>query len=467
MISPILQAKIYSTLGNPSSLVPLAIKDITNSVGMTTSSFITGKEEGVDRFIDEFGTEALWLFGIPAYKGLFNITAIMTQGLDYNFDARNFRNPEITKLVQEYAPSDLQEKVKKVIANESKYKKLATSKFAMSVGLALATYIGLTKAKQSFTDKNIRKNILEEYQEEQKQKMSALQTKEEGTAKSPVFTGWGKVIQDFACDPVRNMWILDGGITSERLIDARGTQERIGYAFKEFSALFFMYYAGQKLQTYLENKAKKLNNRTIKFDARVIENPALRDAFEKGKIKTDLEAFSKVVDKGLELLDEKDIPKERVAAEEVEIYKFLHHNKDNVIVKTAMESDLIKEHKTFKKNPSLKDVFTFSLKEKTGNIDTRAYIDIADIKQHYKNLQTLLKEYETREASETSEQFFNTLKKLKRGAIRNNIGISMLAMGVIIPAIMVTKRLLAPGDKEFCRVTEIREKMIKEGSITA
>ena len=61
------------------------------------------------------------------------------------------------------------------------------------------------------------------------------------------------------------------------------------------------------------------------------------------------EAFSKVVDKGLELLDEKDIPKERVAAEEVEIYKFLHHNKDNVIVKTAMESDLIKEHKTFKR----------------------------------------------------------------------------------------------------------------------
>ena len=43
----------------------------------------------------------------------------------------------------------------------------------------------------------------------------------------------------------------------------------------------------------------------------------------------------------------------------------------------------------------------------------------------------------------------------------------MLAMGVIIPAIMVTKRLLAPGDKEFCRVTEIREKMIKDGTITA
>ena len=52
MISPISQAKIYSTLGNSSSLVPLAVKDVTNSVGLTAGSFVTGSEEGVDRFID-------------------------------------------------------------------------------------------------------------------------------------------------------------------------------------------------------------------------------------------------------------------------------------------------------------------------------------------------------------------------------------------------------------------------------
>ena len=61
-------AAIYSTLGNPDSLVPLLIKDSASSAGMTAGSFITGKEEGQDRFIDEAGTEAIWLLGIPAYK---------------------------------------------------------------------------------------------------------------------------------------------------------------------------------------------------------------------------------------------------------------------------------------------------------------------------------------------------------------------------------------------------------------
>ena len=49
-------AKIYSTLGNSSSLIPLAVKDISATAGMTAGSFVTGKEEGVDRFIDEIGT---------------------------------------------------------------------------------------------------------------------------------------------------------------------------------------------------------------------------------------------------------------------------------------------------------------------------------------------------------------------------------------------------------------------------
>ena len=51
--------KIYSTLGNPSSLVPLAVKDISATTGMTAGSFVTGKEEGQDRFIDEVGTEVI------------------------------------------------------------------------------------------------------------------------------------------------------------------------------------------------------------------------------------------------------------------------------------------------------------------------------------------------------------------------------------------------------------------------
>ena len=75
MLLAITASKIYSTLGNNNSLVPLAIKDVANSLGLTTGSYITGdKLEGKDRFIDEFGTQAIWLFGIPAYKKLIDLT---------------------------------------------------------------------------------------------------------------------------------------------------------------------------------------------------------------------------------------------------------------------------------------------------------------------------------------------------------------------------------------------------------
>ena len=69
MIPAVTASSIYSTLGNNNSLVPMAIKDIANSIGLTAGSYITGDElEGKDRFLDEFGTQAIWLFGIPAYK---------------------------------------------------------------------------------------------------------------------------------------------------------------------------------------------------------------------------------------------------------------------------------------------------------------------------------------------------------------------------------------------------------------
>ena len=92
MINP---AKIYSVLGNPNSLIPLAVKDVSSTAGMTAASFVTGKEEGQDRLIDELGTEFIWLLGIPMFKGIFNNTVFRALGLDSKFDARNLKNKQI------------------------------------------------------------------------------------------------------------------------------------------------------------------------------------------------------------------------------------------------------------------------------------------------------------------------------------------------------------------------------------
>lgn len=460
MIPPIIQAKLFSTLGNSSSLVPLALKDVTNSVGLTAGSFITGKEEGADRFIDEFGTEALWLLGIPCDKGLINLAAYIPQKLDYKFDARNFRNPDLKDIIIKNAPKGTEENIKRVYEKQSMFKNLATMKFGLSVALAIATYIGLTKFKQKFTDENIRKNILAEYAEEQKLKMEQKTDSKPQEENKPSFTGIAKAIQNFACDPVKNMWLLDVGISTERIVDSRGTQERIGYIFKEGSFFFFMYYFGKVLQDKLENRAKNVYNKTIKFDSRVIENPEFRQAFEANKIASDLEAFGNIIS----VLDGKADDAAKMA-EEVNIHKFIHANKENIVVKTAIESDIITSYKKLNPDLTLKDLLKGSIYKKTGEIDTRKYIDIEVLKSHYQNLKTLLQEYNTRGAGESSEQFFNTLKRLKRGAIINNIGSSILVLGVITPTIMVVKRLLSPDDKEFCRKTEIRNQLREQGLI--
>ena len=64
-------SKLVSKLGSPNSRIPLAAKDIFNSAGYTYFSYDAGgKIEGKDRLVDEVGTGALWLFGIPTYKKL-------------------------------------------------------------------------------------------------------------------------------------------------------------------------------------------------------------------------------------------------------------------------------------------------------------------------------------------------------------------------------------------------------------
>ena len=65
------------------------------------------------------------------------------------------------------------------------------------------------------------------------------------------------MVETFAFSPVKNMWILDGAITGERLKDSRSPQELIGYGIKEGFTLCFMYYAGDKIQQALENYAKE------------------------------------------------------------------------------------------------------------------------------------------------------------------------------------------------------------------
>lgn len=417
-------AKIYSTLGNPNSLWPLGVKDGSSCLGMTAGSYITGKgEEGTDRFIDEFGTEALWLGGIPAFKWIFDKTVFKSFKLDSKIDPRNFKDKDIFKKIKEYAPTDeIRKNLEKAETSERLFKNLATSKFFASTILAALSYVGLTKLKQYYTHQQIRKNLIKEYNDNKK---------ENNGTKNPSFKGVGRVVEEFAFSPVKNMYIMDGFITTERLTDSRNPQEFAGYAIKEGSCLFFLYYAGKKIQQWMEKSAKKKHNKSITLDSRILEDEKFKKSFEDGSIEKGMKEFKNGYSTKLEL------------------YEFLHKKPDNAIVKLAKQAGLIE---------TLKD---------SDKIDTRAFIDLKDIEGIHSQVNELYTQYKDALAKgETSDEFFKGVKKLKRMSIIKNIGACILALGVITPAAMVIKRLTDKNGKEFQTKREIKEELIREGIIS-
>ena len=345
-------AKIYSKLGNPDSLIPLAIKDTASTTGMTAGSYITGKEEGHDRFIDEVGTEIIWLGGIPFFKWLYDKTVFKALNFDAKFDARNLKDKSVLTKIKELSPTEeIKKEIENITKKDSSFKKAATAKFFVSTALTVGSYIGLTKFKQNYTDKKIRENLIKEYQATLVQKNNEIN--ETQKTSEPSFKGIGSAIENLAFSPVKNMWVLDGCITGERLKESRSKQEFIGYAIKEASILFFMYYAGGKIQEMLENYAEKKHKKSIALDARVLEDNFLKEAFKDGSVVKSIEDF-KVANKS-----------------NADLYEFLHKNPENIIVKTAKKSDIIQMYK--------KPQGLFKNAKITDKIDTRKFINLKEV----------------------------------------------------------------------------------------
>lgn len=397
-ISP---AKFYSKLDDPQSLVPIAMRDIVNSIGMTTASSITGKEEGQDRFIDEFGTQAIWLWGIPIYKKVIDLTAFKAFNLDSKFDVRNLKNEnkDIFEKIQQRANADsankkVAEHIQKIAKQQKLFKGLSLFKFAASTALTVGSYYALTKYKQRYTEKNVKKSLMKE-----KEKENNLSFK----GKMPAF------IENIAFNPVDNMKIVDLAITGNRLSSSRNQQEFIGYFLKESTFLFFMYVASDRIRAYLEKKIKSKFNKSIELNAKVLEDDKFKSAFKNHEIAGDLKTFSALKSKG-------------------EIYDFLYDNPENWVVKASKKADII------------------PLYSKTDKIDPRGYIDIDRVKETAKQIENLYTEFKG--GNQTCDEFFNQARKLKRKSIAQNTIACILAMGVLLPGVMLLQRFLSK-DTEF------------------
>lgn len=480
MLPKITASTIYSTLGNNSSLVPLAVKDVANSLGLTAGSYVTGDSlEGKDRFLDEFGTQAIWLFGLPIYKKITDLTLYKALRIDPKVDVRLLDNPQILDKAIELSPdakyhgrtiqSDILKKGLIAMKNNPKFSKsLALTKFGVATLLTIFSYAGLTKYRHKKTREAAKKEILAQRQHNLTGKNSKYaftktsmnnflgapeKSRKQDNKSNPSFGGIQDLaakgmnqLKNFMFDPVQNLMIVDGTITTERLTDSRNTQEFIGYTIKEGATWGFMYFASKPIQKFLENRSVKKYNHSIDLDARVIESEDLKNAFaNSAKFEKQMMEFP-------------------VNKSDVEIYEFLHKNPDNIVVQMAKKSD---EITTMASSDNwinkLRKKFNLPYIE-IGNkddIDTRRFIDIGNAEKKtgvrgiHTKLTNLYSEYLNSE--KPLDEFLNIVKKHKRNAVKINLGSCIAALGVAVPLIMIAVRYLS-GNKDF----QVKEDLEKE-----
>ena len=452
--------KIISTFGDHSSLYPLATKDIINSIGMTAYSYdAAGSDknakliEAKDRFIDEFGTEAIWLGGLPFFKWLADKTIYKAKGYNPDVDVRLVNDKNQLSIAKKYAAQfseklsmpELAQDLLKAEKGSKVFKGLFFGKFIAATALTLASYFTLTVLKQKYTDKQVLKRELEKLEKQEQYnkniknnpafKAFAIGKQNQSFAgKNPSFKGFGGLLNTFMFNPVHNMFIVDAGITSERLGMARNKHEFMEYAIKEGSLLFFMYVAGKYIQQGIEYVSDKLFKKPIKLHADFMNSDTLKNAMKNDTVKAHLDEFN-ALKNGNPMKSEADIAKYKQG-----IYEFIYDEKnaDNLVVKAAKKSGIISviDENPKKLNALQKfiNIFKISEKPEIGKVNPHQYIDTKDITNLADHIADFVKKQKA--SGKSVEEFLKTAKQFKVGSVVGNIGISCLFLGFIVPKMM-------------------------------
>lgn len=438
--------KIISTLGNKESLIPIIVKDGVDSGSLTYKSFKEGgKVEGIDRAIDEFGTQAIWIGGIPFYKKLIDWTAYKSAKLNPAVDPRVIANQEYSKWAVENAQgimSNSKTQTVKQALNDclkdggTKAKNLYKGKIIAATALTLATFFLLTKTKQ----KNTKDTVLSDMKKEMKHSFgqypqtdsaifSEFNEYTSSNTKGPSFKGKGmlKNLSDaIMFNPVHNMKIIDAGITTERLACSRNKTEFAEHAIKEGSFLFFLYKFGGMVENAISKFSAQKLKTPVDLSIDVLMDSKLSEALKSGKIASDVAQAPL----GKSLTDK---------------LNFIVNNPDNILVQAAKKSKIVS-----------------TVKDSAGKsvVDTSKFIDMDAFKQLADDLKVMEEKFKL--SNKPVEKFLNKAKGLKVASVMANIGISCLFLGYLIPKAVYKYRELKTGTTKFHVAEDIKKNNTKD-----
>lgn len=429
--------KLISTLGNKESLIPIIVKDGVDSASLTYNSYKAGGiVEGTDRAIDEFGTQAIWIGGIPFFKKLADWTIYKKAKINPNVDPRIIQNKEYSKWAQKNAKGIIDksgETVKKAIDDcladgGKKMQNLYKGKIIGATALTLGTYFLLTKLKQKNTKKSVLESMTKDTFTYEPPKSKVFEELDLNSKQNPSFKGVIKKCSDaIMFNPVHNMKIIDAGITTERLACSRNPVEFAEHAIKEGAFLFTLYGLGGKIEKGINKFAEKVLKKPIDLDIDVLMDKNFEKALSSNKIASDI---AKLPQKTASLTEKLD---------------FIINNPDNSLVAAAKKSKIIS-----------------TVKDKTGNgaVDTSKYINTDSLFELAEKMKNINEKFAN--SGESVSKFLSKTKFLKVASVTANVAISCLILGYIIPKAVYKYREMKTGTNKFHVAENIKAENSKQ-----
>lgn len=486
---------IITQLDTPSSLLPFFVKDTFDVTGRTVMAKKEGgKHEAREKFIEEAGTSAFWIGGIPLFRYIGNklfknkidseidFKRINTDGVQSYFakESKKFDSKDLKGINLESSKlTEIQKKLsdEKYVVNGSKgfYKKYHIGLTAASVLINLGILtVALPKLNQYLSRKIIAKemqekaNKIEVNQTSMDEKQPQIQQPETESKKDkqPSFKGLSKIKDVFKemvnftqmaenaqLNVQNSMLILDFGISTSRVtIVPRDNNERIENAVKEGGIIVFFYYAGDIIKKGISKIADKIFKTPIELDYKVLANKEFLKSLKHPEKREDLLKFVELEkdDKNAELKVIKLIDEELAKiTTDPKNTKDEHFFAENFTLKSAYEDGLIKVEHDGKKwiRHSKKYIQTDKIIELNENLNK--FYD-ATVENLQKNNITL-------------EKIISKTKAVKIASVIANIGICCASLSYFLPKIQYmirehrtdTKR--APGIKLYEEMAEKNE----------
>lgn len=360
---------LISTLGNPSSTVPLLVKDTVNALGsVEVSKKASGNIEAQDRLIDEFGTQAVWIFGLPIFKFAFDKIAYKFAKLDPNVDIRMLTeyDPKIRDFLISKSSPNVKKSITDAINNPKTFKGLCIGKVTFATIATVIAYNCVASLRNAITQRNVEKNHKNLKQQNDAKSFGNATQKNVSFSSSAL-----NFVQSFALDPVRNMALVDLAITSGRLGASRNKYETMEFALSEGSFWLFMYALSAPVAKGLEKISDKCFNKPVSLDIRILTDPDFENYLRNGKLEKDIKQFEDSAKKI------RDLDELKSAIKNGNLKSFIDKNQQNTFL-TYLKDDNIEIN--------IKDYDYKKLKSKNlGDIDIASFLNVP--KEKVKNFE--------------------------------------------------------------------------------